>query len=593
MKVSRPILTVAASAALAATANAQNIDWASFDREDSRLVATNGLGLGDDEEKDYAWGDFDRDGWIDLIVVRKQPFTTTGRRRNVLFMNLNGTLTDQTAQFASASTTVGDEGFLTSTNDRDVAVGDFDGDGWLDFVTATTFSPGQSKVISHPRVYMNLGENGGVWQGFMFDEARIPDWGTYPNMCGVAVGDVTGDGAPDIYFSHYEQQAQVDLNDRLLINDGNGFFTDESSARMSAAMRGSSFGTSAVIADMNGDGTQDVISVSGSGQTGGLTRQSIAYNNENNEGFFNVLQTPYTGAPYHVAVGDLNADGRNDMIISDDADDRYMINEGNDVFGRVQWSAPFTYGGFDDGFGSNNLIIDLNGDDYAEAVICDVDVDLSGCGRRMHIYHNRGMVGSQVQLREERQGSNYGASGLPRLIGTHDVAIFDLDNDGDRDMVVGQCGGTRVYLNQRDQLGVDYCLDGNPNSSGAVGDLRAIGSPLAADNDVTLFASDLPNNTFGFFLASRERGLIANPGGSAGNLCLGANIGRYVGPGQIQNSGTIGEIQLGIDLDAIPQATGPVTALPGETFHFQAWYRDSVLGQATSNFTDAVALTLR
>ena len=28
---------------------------------------------------------------------------------------------------------------------------------------------------------MNLGEVGGVWQGFVHQEARIPDWGTYPN----------------------------------------------------------------------------------------------------------------------------------------------------------------------------------------------------------------------------------------------------------------------------------------------------------------------------------------------------------------------------------------------------------------------------
>ena len=45
------------------------------------------LSTNDLEEKDYAWGDVDNDGDIDLVVVRKQPFTTTGRRVNVLFMN--------------------------------------------------------------------------------------------------------------------------------------------------------------------------------------------------------------------------------------------------------------------------------------------------------------------------------------------------------------------------------------------------------------------------------------------------------------------------------------------------------------------------
>ncbi|MEM9802840.1 MAG: VCBS repeat-containing protein [Planctomycetota bacterium] len=592
----RPLsLSAAVLAALLLTPNgvAQNIDWAQFVRDDSRLVASPQLGLDDTQEKDFAWGDFDRDGWIDLISVRKEPFTTTGRRFNVLYMNENGVLTDRTDQFAVASDVPGDQGFRTRTNDRDVVIGDVNGDGWLDFVTATTFSPNQPKEISHPRVYINLGEIGGVWRGFLHESARIPDWGTYPNMCGVALGDVTGDGALDLYFSHYEQQAQVDLNDRLLINDGTGFFIDESQARMTNAMRGSSFGTAAAIADMNGDGAEDVISISGSGQTGGLTRASVAYNNPNNEGFFNILQEPYTGAPYHVAVGDLNADGRNDMIVSDDADDRYILNQGNDGLGRVIWSGALVFG-TDDGFGSNNYILDLNGDEFPEAIICDVDVDIAGCSRRLHIFRNRGGdPGSQVLLREERSGGNFGALGLPELEGVHDIAIFDLDNDGDQDLIIGRCSDTRVYINQRNQLGIDYCTSAAANSTGVAADVQALGDALIESNDVTLVCNNMPVNTFGFFLASRDRGFVANAGGSIGDLCLSGAIGRYVGPGQIQSSGANGEIQLAIDLDAIPTPTGPVAMIAGETVHFQAWFRDSVLGIATSNFSDGVALTLR
>ena len=205
MKLHSSFIAAALAPALSAVCVAQSVNWAEFVRDDSRISAPNSLVLQDIQEKDMAWGDFNRDGWVDLVVVRKQPFTTQGRYRNVLLINESGTLTERSAQFASASTVAGDQGFLTPTNDRDVAVGDLDGDGWLDFVTATTFSPGQPKHISHPRVYMNLGEVNGQWQGFIYDEARLPDWGTYPNMCGVAIGDLTGDGFPEVYFSHYEQ----------------------------------------------------------------------------------------------------------------------------------------------------------------------------------------------------------------------------------------------------------------------------------------------------------------------------------------------------------------------------------------------------
>ena len=37
--------------------------------------------------------------------------------------------------------------------------------------------------------------------------------------------------------------------------------------------------------------------------------------------------------------------------------------------------------------------------------------------------------------------------------------------------------------------------------------------------------------------------------------------------------------------------TGLVAVVPGQTWFFQAWHRDTVAGQSTSNFTDAVEMT--
>src|SRR5262245_39150905 len=82
-----------------------NQQWLEFRNETStRLVAAPGLGASDNQEKDYAWGDFNKDGWVDLISVRKQPFTTSGKQPGVLFMNENGVLTDRTSQYATAVT---------------------------------------------------------------------------------------------------------------------------------------------------------------------------------------------------------------------------------------------------------------------------------------------------------------------------------------------------------------------------------------------------------------------------------------------------------------------------------------------------------
>ena len=69
---------------------------------------------------------------------------------------MNGILTDRTAEFATASSVPGDNGFLTPTNDRDVYLIDLDLDGWLDMITAVTISDSDPKYIGHPRIYMNL-----------------------------------------------------------------------------------------------------------------------------------------------------------------------------------------------------------------------------------------------------------------------------------------------------------------------------------------------------------------------------------------------------------------------------------------------------
>ena len=65
--------------------------WITFVRETAtRINAAAAISTSDNQEKDYVWGDFDRDGDIDLICVRKIPFTHEGGRRNVLFLNQNG-----------------------------------------------------------------------------------------------------------------------------------------------------------------------------------------------------------------------------------------------------------------------------------------------------------------------------------------------------------------------------------------------------------------------------------------------------------------------------------------------------------------------
>ena len=140
-------------------------------------------------------------------------------------------------------------------------------------------------------------------------------------------------------------------------------------------------------------------------------------------------------------------------------------------------------------------------------------------------------------------------------------------------------------------IGMNYCGPAPLNSNGTSGRMSVIGSRSVTDNDVLLQALDLPTNSFGFFITSLGQGFVTNPNGSQGNLCLSGAIGRYVGPGQIQNSGATGALALQIDLTQHPTPTGLISVAAGDTWNFQAWHRDFVSGMPTSNFSDGVQIT--
>lgn len=144
-------------------------------------------------------------------------------------------------------------------------------------------------------------------------------------------------------------------------------------------------------------------------------------------------------------------------------------------------------------------------------------------------------------------------------------------------------------------FGTNYCGPAVVNSTGQPGVISGAGSLVAADNDLTLFADQLPLNQFGIFITAPTQGFTANPGGSDGNLCLGANIGRYnsaSGYG-VLNSGAGGSFNLSADLTNTPTPSGPISVMSGETHNFQGWYRDTSGGLPTSNFTDGLSLTFQ
>jgi len=133
-------------------------------------------------------------------------------------------------------------------------------------------------------------------------------------------------------------------------------------------------------------------------------------------------------------------------------------------------------------------------------------------------------------------------------------------------------------------VGAAYCDPANANSTGQPGVMDAWSPILGQLESLTLTASQLPPNEFGYFLVSQGTGTFVPPG-SQGVLCLvGGSIGRFKAS---LFQGPVGRSI--VDLTHLPFPTFPAVH-SGETWNFQCWYRDKNPNQ-TSNFTDAVAVT--
>lgn len=152
----------------------------------------------------------------------------------------------------------------------------------------------------------------------------------------------------------------------------------------------------------------------------------------------------------------------------------------------------------------------------------------------------------------------------------------------------------RIYANEGDgtSVGSSYCV-ANANTTGSIARMSAVGSTIAVTDKLRLEVSNMPLNTFGFFLTSRTAGFSVLPGGSQGNLCLDGVIGRLDDPGQVQSSGNAGIISLDSTLGewsvlAQPLGGSVFPAMAGERWYYTAWFREFVGGAPTSNFANGL-----
>jgi len=490
------VAPLAALALLATPALAQS-SWVDWTDETSTRLQLASVPLNDTQEKDITRADLDGDGDMDVVVVRKVPFSTPGAMPNVLLMNEGGVLVERTAALAPD---------LADDDDaRDVLAFDADGDGWLDLVTATTFS-------DDPRLHINQGLDAqGEWLGLEGRFGWNDGFPVGPKFCAVYDGDVDNDGDLDLYFSDYNNS----LEDRLLINDGDGFFTDETAARFPSGINDSVFGTGSFLCDFNLDGWVDILKVSGS-----FEPMKLLINGGG--GVFTQSQTLPSTTVYMARAADFDNDGRTDIYTVSDGQDYVLYNTATNADGTISTlkvnNANSNKTG---GFGGNVHEADLDRDGFLDVGVADVDVDIPGCSREFAALRNR------LPQANGMTDPNNPADAPWNQNGTHDFAFLDLDGDGFEDLFLAHCNGYRVFMMEPFAVAASFG-EGCAGSNGVPRAGSAGGPPTPGNGGFTVTLRD------------------ALPGASP-RLLLSLAPGAF----------TVAGCQILVDLPALLTLTGP------------------------------------
>jgi hypothetical protein len=227
-----------------------------------------------------------------------------------------------------------------------VATADLNGDGNPDLIAV---------ICATQSLEILLGNGDGT-----FTQKSTPDVGGCPSS--VAVGDFNGDGIPDLAVA-LATDPGVPSTVTILIGNGDGTFTQEAE---SPAVGDDPL--SITVGDFNGDGVLDLAvanSFVDSGQPGTVTVLL-----GNGDGTFTpTASSPTVGIlPYSVAVGDVNGDGKADLVTTNVGSNTFSVLLGN---GDGTFAAPLSPAAGTDPI--SGAVADFNGDGLADLAAADND----------------------------------------------------------------------------------------------------------------------------------------------------------------------------------------------------------------------------
>lgn len=234
--------------------------------------------------------DIDLDGDIDVMLGNSG--------QNSILLN------DGFGSFSNATAEHLPEHFGTT---QDLELGDIDDDGDLDIIEAN--EDGNRLLVN---------DGAGVFTDVTEDQ--LPTIPSIEESREADFGDIDGDGDLDIFFANVAFQGGKVSQNRIYLNDGDGFFTDATADLIEAQ---SLHSVDADFVDINGDGDLDLVIANAFGGN-----YQIFFNAGNGrfvEVSESILPRGISGDGIDVEAADVNGDGLIDLYLTNAQGADYLL----------------------------------------------------------------------------------------------------------------------------------------------------------------------------------------------------------------------------------------------------------------------------
>ena len=405
------------------------------------------------------WLDYDNNGWIDLYVVNSYALAEAGQWQSEegglpisrLFANDRGEFID-VSEGSGAGIPMRGNGCVAA---------DFNLDGWTD-IYVTTSRANLMLINRQDGTFEEIGQASGSY--------------AYGWQTGASVGDLNGDGLPDLFVSGYvDINNQIEgstmgfpntnygLRDLIFVNRGNDEngmpIFEEVGEAVGLEPAGSDpesdyeYGLGSLLIDIDQDGDLDILVAND-------TNPNRLYLNEpadNEVGFIlneagSLARIDDINSGMGVASGDFNGDGQFDLFITNLGHQTHSVyrhdgREGIPAF--IDSAADLGVGEMGVGItGWGTIWADFDNDTDLDLFTVNGHVPILGDEEKMPIvfYANQtaqGKVGQLADLSTESRLTDYG-----NMHG-RGAATADFDNDGDLDVAVTQIGGQLLLLENK------------------------------------------------------------------------------------------------------------------------------------------------